>query len=219
MIGNTGMSGAAKPPVMSWGARRVLGRLRRLLFPPPPEPTVGVHERPPFTLTQGSVQPDEAVFLKRLVELANGLDGPIIEVGALFGMTTIRLAQWKRPGKPLLAVDNFAWNPLQLTPAEHLELTRGVLGYLLAIGEVSIVQQGKNEFYESYSGPPPALVFLDAIHTYEETKLDIEWALRAGAQLISGHDYSPDFPGVVQAVEECGGLRERGGTVWLLSRP
>lgn len=213
------MSSESKSTAMLWSPRRVLGRLRRLLVPPPRDSPVIINKRPPFTLTQGSVQPDEADFLRQLVGQANDLDGPIIEVGVLFGMTTIRLAQWKRPGKPLLAVDNFAWNPLELTPNEHLELTRGVLGYLLAIGEVAIVQQGKNEFYETYSGPPPALVFLDAIHTYEETKLDIEWALRAGAQLISGHDYSPDFPGVVQAVEECGGLQGKGGTVWCLKHP
>lgn len=49
------------------------------------------------------------------------------------------------------------------------------------------------------------LVFIDANHDYASVKEDIErWSqkVRAGG-IVAGHDYSPEFPGVMQAVNEC----------------
>jgi hypothetical protein len=60
------------------------------------------------------------------------------------------------------------------------------------------------------------MVFLDADHSYESTKQDILWAQRVGAKIICGHDYSSRFPGVVRAVEECGGVERIVGSVFLL---
>jgi len=34
----------------------------------------------------------------------------------------------------------------------------------------------------------PAMVFVDAVHDYPETKKDIEWAQKVGARIIAGHD-------------------------------
>jgi hypothetical protein len=196
--------------------RRVARAVRRLVRPDPV--IIRVEKpRPPFNLRHGSVQPHEAELLRRLVERANGFDGPMIEIGALFGMTTVKIARWKAPGKPLITVDNFGWNPLGLTPAEHQELTTAVLGCLIDTGQVEIRVQAKNEFYEAYSGPPPALVFLDAIHTYEETKRDLDWALTCGARVICGHDYVDEFAGVRQAVDEAGGPHELAGSLWALA--
>jgi len=47
-------------------------------------------------------------------------------------------------------------------------------------------------------------VFIDAQHDYESVKRDINsWLpkIRLGG-LICGHDYEPNFPGVIQAVDE-----------------
>jgi hypothetical protein len=76
----------------------------------------------------------------------------------------------------------------------------------------------KEEFYRTYEGGTPGLVFLDANHGYESTKRDIDWARDSGAGLICGHDYSPSFPGVVRAVKECGGVRRVVGTIFELAR-
>lgn len=49
------------------------------------------------------------------------------------------------------------------------------------------------------------LVFIDASHDYKSVKEDIlTWKdkVRPGG-LLSGHDYDPKFPGVIQAVDEC----------------
>jgi len=48
------------------------------------------------------------------------------------------------------------------------------------------------------------LVFIDGDHSYEAVKKDIlgfEKKVRVGG-LLTGHDYAPRFPGVVQAVQE-----------------
>lgn len=48
------------------------------------------------------------------------------------------------------------------------------------------------------------VLFIDAGHTHEEVKADIEAWLphMAGDGLILGHDYSDEFPGVKTAVQE-----------------
>lgn len=64
-------------------------------------------------------------------------------------------------------------------------------------------------------------VFIDASHTYEDTRDDILfWApLVKRGGLLAGDDYAPEFPGVVRAVDEY--VRSRGpnfttkGRVWI----
>jgi hypothetical protein len=142
----------------------------------------------------------------------------VVEIGTLFGQTTVRLARLAAPAAKVVTVDNYTWNPAGLTPAEHRALAAAVLWYARERGEVEVVVSGKNEFYAAYAGPTPGLIFLDADHTYEETRKDIEWAVSTGCRMIAGHDYGPDFPGVIRAVDEAGGVADREGTVWLLRR-
>jgi len=166
----------------------------------------------------GSLSDQEYEFLRTLVESANHLPGDFVEIGTLFGSTAQRLAAWKAPNKKVIAVDGFFWNPWILSPAEHERVTKNNLFFLTAHGHVEVVTADKNEFYRERVFPiPPALAFLDAVHTYEETRRDIVWARKAGVGVICGHDYSSlDAPGVVQAVHEFGGAEKVVGTVWVL---
>jgi hypothetical protein len=169
-------------------------------------------------LQQGQISLDEARFLGELVRTVSG-SGPIIEIGTLFGWSTRILALFKPDARPIIAVDNFCWNPLGISPEEHLQATQAALADAVARHNVHLVNMGKDEFYASYRGSAPALVFLDAGHSYEDTKHDIEWAKRVGAQIICGHDYDRnDWPGVVRAVEEYGGAQRLVGTLWLLDQ-
>jgi hypothetical protein len=60
-----------------------------------------------FNLDEGTVLfPEEHRLLKELVETANTLPGPIVEIGTLFGFTTTRFAVWKKPEKKIITVDN-----------------------------------------------------------------------------------------------------------------
>jgi predicted O-methyltransferase YrrM len=168
---------------------------------------------------EGTIFPEEQPLLRRLVEASNSLPGPIVEIGTLFGSTTTLLALWKSADKKIITVDNYSWNPWQLSPVVHRNLTAQVLGYLAAKGEVELVCQDKLAFYETYRGEPPAIVFLDADHSYEATKADIQWAKRVGAAIICGHDYASHCPGVGRAVEEEGGTAHHAHSVWALNTP
>jgi hypothetical protein len=165
---------------------------------------------------EASVTDDEFCLLRELVVESGAHPGPIVEIGTLLGYTTSRMAVWKAPAKRIITVDNYLWDRWGFTPKTHFELTSLVLFYLTGTGNVQQCRADKNEWFRQYAGEAPSLVFCDAIHTYEETKRDIGWARGAGARLISGHDYSPEFPGVVQAVNEAGGPERLRGTVWCL---
>jgi predicted O-methyltransferase YrrM len=163
-----------------------------------------------------TVRDDEMSLLESLVKESNALPGPIIEIGTLLGVSTTNMALWKSPDKKIITVDLFAWNPWGLTSEQHRDITTQMLHYLTRTKHVELVVSCKNAFYESYRGEPPALVFLDAIHDYPETAKDIAWAQSVGARIISGHDYSAEFPGVIEAVDEVGGPSRLEGTVWRL---
>lgn len=165
---------------------------------------------------EGTIFPEEQPLLRELIEASNSLPGPIIEIGTLFGSTTTLLALWKSPDKKIVTVDNYSWNPWQLSSLVHRRLTNQVLHYLSARGEVEIICQDKQAFFDAYCGDPPALVFLDADHSYEATKADIQWAKSVGAAIICGHDYADHCPGVGRAVEEEGGTSHHSHTVWSL---
>ncbi|HTT42689.1 MAG TPA: class I SAM-dependent methyltransferase [Steroidobacteraceae bacterium] len=164
----------------------------------------------------GSLAPAEYEFLRELVLRANAHSGPLLEIGTLFGRTTSKMALWKEPQKQIYTLDNYGWNPWRLTPQMHYQLTSLVLQYLVDAGHVVQVRADKDEWLSQYQGPPPALVFCDADHSYEATLRDIRHSLQAGARMICGHDYSLEHPGVIQAVNECGGAEACTGTLWLL---
>jgi hypothetical protein len=155
-------------------------------------------------------------FLQELVRRSRQYQGPIIEIGTLLGVTTTHMALAKAPEQKIITVDLYCWNPWYVPPEIHEAMTAQVLHYLVATGQVERVKMDKDEFYRSYRGPAPSMVFLDAMHDYENTKRDIEWARRVGAKIISGHDYCELHPGVMQIVDEQGGPSERSASVWVL---
>ena len=157
----------------------------------------------------------EARFLGELVRNASA-DGPIIEVGTLFGESTRFIAVFKEKSQILITVDNYCWNPLGISSEAHFEVTSARLREAKEALNVQQVRIDKGEFYRTYSGAKPALVFLDAGHGYESTRDDIAWARGAGARVICGHDYTEDWPGVVRAVKEAGGPSRLVGSVWVL---
>ncbi len=163
-----------------------------------------------------TVEPEGLELIKNLVKESGQFQGPIIEIGTLLGITATEMALVKADHQKLIAVDAFCWNPWCLSPDVHADLARQILHYPISRGDVELIRQDKNEFFDEYNGPAPSMVFLDAIHDYEETKKDIEWAQRIGAKIISGHDYCDQFPGVIEVVDEFGGPRQLGGTVWVL---
>lgn len=165
---------------------------------------------------RGAVHQDELPLLQELIERSNGHHGPIVEIGTLFGFTTQKIALWKDAAKKIIAVDIFGWNPVGFSPEVHYEFTSRILWYFIQSGQVELVRMDKDVFFKNYQGEAPSLVFIDADHRYEGTISDIKEAQRIGTQIICGHDYIALHPGVIQAVDECGGPSKLCGSLWVL---
>jgi len=116
----------------------------------------------------GTTTEGERSFLAEIVRKSAGEAGPIIEIGTLFGFTTAEMALQKAPDRLLLTVDCFSWNPWGLTSSEHKRLAERVLLIGISRLNVKLIVSDKNAFYKSYAGATPSMVFLDAIHTYED---------------------------------------------------
>ncbi len=168
-------------------------------------------------LRPGEVSLQESRFLGELVRRAPAVR-PIIEIGTLFGTSTRVLALFKARETPLVTVDSFRWNPHGLPRTLHATLTREILRDAIESHNVRLLQMDKREFYQRYTGPPPGLVFLDANHGYESTREDILWAQSVGAEIVCGHDHREKFPGVIRAVEECGGAEQVVGSLFVMNK-
>jgi hypothetical protein len=129
------------------------------------------------------------------------------------------LAMFKAPATPLLTVDSFRWNPHGLPDEVHARIAAESLREATEEHNVRLVRMDKREFYRTYHGPPPGLVFLDADHGYQSTRADIRWAQSAGAAIICGHDHRDEFPGVIRAVAECGGAETIVGSLFVMRPP
>jgi hypothetical protein len=164
----------------------------------------------------GEISLAEAKFLGNLVRDLK-TDGPVIEVGTLFGWATRVMALQKSKDRELITIDDYSWNPLGLSPDTHFRITEQVLSEAIDKFNLRQIRIDKNDFYSSYAGDTPALVFFDAVHTYKEVRADIDWAKNVKAVVICGHDYnSKEYPGVVKAVDEFGGPRDVVETLWVL---
>lgn len=156
----------------------------------------------PSLFALGGLTDEEEAALQALVAEEAARPGPVIEFGTLFGLTTRLLAAAAGPAQRVLTVDNFCWNPFGLPPALHEAFARKVLRSELESGRVEFVVAPSEVFRASYAGPAPALVFLDADHSYAAVRDEIAWAKSVGAAVIAGHDYGNPRFGVTRAVDE-----------------
>lgn len=164
----------------------------------------------------GSLTEEDERGLAEAVRRARAFPGPIIEVGALFGWTTQLLASMKAPEKELIAIDNFCWNPFALPPADQQAICERTLRYPIDHCRTRIFAGTTQEFYRTYQGPTPSMVFIDADHSYQAVREDIAWARALGVPVITGHDYNQHHYAVKRAVDDSfpGGL-EVTGAVWM----
>lgn len=73
---------------------------------------------------------------------------------------------------------------------------------------------------ENFEDDSCDFIFIDAAHDYENVVADIDaWLPKLKANgVLAGHDYSPTYPGVIQAVEKkFGGRVTLYGTCWIRS--
>ncbi|MGD9720177.1 MAG: class I SAM-dependent methyltransferase [Pirellulales bacterium] len=165
----------------------------------------------------GGISEDDERGIREAVARAAPHNGPIVEIGALFGWTTQLIASLKSPEKELIAVDNFCWNPFGIPPDDHRVVTQRTLHYCLEHCRTRIFDGTARAFYDSYQGPTPSMVFIDADHSYAATRDDIAWACDRGVPVIAGHDYQSKLhQAVVRAVDErFFGHFDLFGSVWI----
>ncbi len=163
----------------------------------------------------GSITEEDERRVMELTRKASAMPGPIIEVGTLFGFTTQLIATCKPAAKKLVAVEYFVWNPFGLSAEDHRSFTKRVLRYVTEHCNTVIYDGTSHDFFSSYQGERPSMVFIDADHSYEAVKEEIAWARKLEIPIISGHDYSQTHPGVMKAVDEAFGKKiEVVGNVW-----
>lgn len=148
-------------------------------------------------------------------------DGALfVEVGVYKGRSLLYLAEClARRGKSdcnIIGVDIWHkpwWDEFSRHLQRAPERERRLVGFL---------RKDSAEAARDISDESVDLVFIDADHSYEGVRRDIEaWTpkIKPGG-IISGHDYeSNEFPGVVRAVNEAFGERPIGrpsGTVWMV---
>lgn len=169
----------------------------------------------PSLFALGGLTEEEEASLLAIVTEAAARPGPVIEFGTLFGLTTQLIAAAAAAGQRVITVDNFCWNPFGLPPSLHESFARKVLRRELESGRVELAVASSEAFRAAYAGPPPALVFLDADHSYAAVRDEIAWAKLAGAAVIAGHDYGNPRFGVSRAVDEAfAGQVVVRGTLW-----
>lgn len=179
-----------------WAVRAAVGRLVSLLEGD------GVAE------ALGSLTEEELDGLRRwMAEVPAG--GSVVEVGTLFGLTTIDLARRAPEGVKILTVDNFSWNPFGLPAKHHEAFTRRILAPWIENGKIELIHADSEDYRtrfaapaESRNPPVPHLVFFDADHSYEAVRDEIAWAKSIGVKAICGHDYGNPLFGVTRAVDE-----------------
>lgn len=167
----------------------------------------------------GSITSADEEGVEQAVRLASRHEGPIVEIGALFGHTTNMLSALKADNVQLVTVENFSWNPFFLPPEAHRQFLKRTLRYAMARGSTKIFDGDAASFYSQNASLKPSLVFIDAAHDYKSVSQDIAWALASGCPIIAGHDYATMHPGVVKAVDEAFGRNVMlFGSVWIHNR-
>ncbi len=142
--------------------------------------------------------------------------GVFVEVGVFLGRSLAYMGQ-RRPDLELWAIDPWKDGESQgyMGPGEYTEIVEGSGGLFLAfldqmrrhapdvLSRAHIVRGTVDELAFGVDKQIDML-FIDGAHDYESVIKDIEgfaWTVKKGG-IISGHDYQPDYPGVIEAVDK-----------------
>lgn len=164
---------------------------------------------------------DNLPALRQLAELV-APGGLLVEVGAFAGESTrifldagLRvhaIDPWDDAALPLLHAGSRDFNPAHRWHFGMAQVERTFDELLPLYRERLTKLKGYDtDFVGDYEDGSLDAVYLDAVHTYDETLKAIRrWRpkLKPGG-LLCGHDYAESFPGVVQAVQESLGGPDR----------
>lgn len=161
-------------------------------------------ERASAAGVEGFLHPSE---LELLVELATGKD--VLEIGSFKGLSAWAMAH---VAKHVTCIDTFKANSAGQVQEEEYTTLATFDHNLRGFDNVTRLPFSSERAYELL--PETAMfdmIFLDAMHTYEDVKADINrwWPRVNPGGVLAFHDYAHDhFPGVKQAVDEVFGVAE-----------
>lgn len=129
-----------------------------------------------------------------------------VEIGSFFGRSSIYMAVEIIRSKKNIKLDNvdkwdFGWNLNGEKVDVETEYLKNIEPYRHIINPV---KGDSSKIASEYEDESLDFVFIDGDHNYDGCKKDIvNWypKVKKGG-IIAGHDYVPDFQGVVDAVDE-----------------
>ena len=135
-------------------------------------------------------------------------DGEIVELGAWKGRSSAFLvveAYNKSPKIKIHIVDTWGGNPLDGSQDQSDDPYNKFISNMSVLdGHYQAHRMTTNEAVKLFEDESLDAVFIDADHSYEAVKLDIQnWMpkVRKGG-ILAGHDYSSAWSGVIRAVDE-----------------
>jgi SAM-dependent methyltransferase len=139
--------------------------------------------------------------LDRLSVLANQSQD-VVEIGCWKGRSTRVLLENCKGD--VYAVDHWKGNPGDAT--EIAATTQNIYNEFISnvedFNNIRIMRGYSAKIVNKFEDKSVDMVFIDADHSYEACKADIEMWLPKCKKFICGHDYTNIFPGVIQAVNE-----------------
>lgn len=136
----------------------------------------------------------------------------VIEIGSWKGRSTKALLD---AGANITAVDHWQGSDTIKGLAEEQDVYIEFLKNVGHYPNLRVIKKPSLEAAASLNGDMFDMTFIDAGHTYEDCKNDIEAWLPRTNKIIAGHDYCPGWPGVMRAVKEKFGDRFKTvDTIW-----
>jgi hypothetical protein len=180
------------------GSRDYKGNLHEYLSRPRPEGIMRALK------VEGFMSEEELTWLH---DTAKNMTN-VIEVGSWKGRSTTALLEGC--AGMVTAVDNWSGHdPSSNGILEDIVAKEDVFGIFLEntkeYANLDIIRGNSSASASEYEGMAD-MVFIDAEHTYEGCKADLEaWAPKA-RKIVAVHDYNQSWPGVIQAVNERFGI-------------
>lgn len=148
--------------------------------------------------------------LRFLAQMAQGIQGNIVEVGTYLGRTAIALAEASGNEATVYAVDPYEYYQVMTDDRNVFIYTPQNREYMLenvsACGfddKIALINERSPEAAKVWEGGAIDLLFIDALHDYDNVKADFEaWSpFVAERGVIVLHDYGAE-PGVTRLCDE-----------------
>lgn len=142
--------------------------------------------------------------IESLVESVSNIDGAIIEFGVWEGRSFVKIASAAKD-RECIAVDHWEGNNEEVTikALKERDVYSIFLDNIKDLKNVSIQKMSTKDFMSSWDGKI-AFIHIDADHTYDSLKKEIEWVMPrlSDGGVICGDDYSKNWQGIIDAVDE-----------------